>query len=284
MLQLLVDAFVLGCSYALMAVGLNMVYGLLRIIHVAHAALYTLGAYVGLYCLYHLSQSLWLSLTLGAVFPALMGALMYRIIYSPVLSAPRYVALIAGAGVFIASQEFYRLIAGPYPYPFNAQFKFLSISSSHLNVTETQMLIITFMVCAFLCLYLIINNTNLGLMWRACTQDMELAASSGININLIIAINFIIGSALAGSAGVLMALYRNSVFPTMGAMVSYKAFVVVVLGGFGSIPGAAIAGILLALAESLLGMVPFFNLPRDAIAFLVMVLVLMFKPKGLFGR
>jgi branched-chain amino acid transport system permease protein len=113
---------------------------------------------------------------------------------------------------------------------------------------------------------------------------MELAASSGINVNLIIAVNFMIGSALAGSAGVLMALYRNSVFPTMGAMVSYKAFVVVVLGGFGSIPGAAIAGILLAVAESLLGMVPLFNLPREAIAFLVMVLVLMFKPKGLFGR
>ena len=284
MLQILVDAIVLGCSYALMAVGLNMVYGLLRIIHVAHAALYTLGAYVGLYCLYHFSSSLWLSLIFGAIFSALIGTLMYRIIYNPVLTAPRYVPLIAGAGVFIASQEIFRLLAGPYPYPFNASFKFLSLTHSNLRITETQMLIITFMIGAFLCLYLVINNTNLGMMWRACTQDMELAASSGINVNLIIAVNFMIGSALAGSAGVLMALYRNSVFPTMGAMVSYKAFVVVVLGGFGSIPGAAIAGILLAVAESLLGMVPLFNLPREAIAFLVMVLVLMFKPKGLFGR
>ncbi|HPT64937.1 branched-chain amino acid ABC transporter permease [Acetomicrobium sp.] len=284
MLQVLVDAIVLGCSYALMAVGLNMVYGLLRIIHVAHAALYTLGAYIGLYCLYHFSSSLWLSLIFGAIFSALIGTLMYRIIYNPVLTAPRYVPLIAGAGVFIASQEIFRLLAGPYPYPFNASFKFLSLTHSHLRITETQMLIITFMIGAFLCLYLVINNTNLGMMWRACTQDMELAASSGINVNLIIAVNFMIGSALAGSAGVLMALYRNSVFPTMGAMVSYKAFVVVVLGGFGSIPGAAIAGILLAVAESLLGMVPLFNLPREAIAFLVMVLVLMFKPKGLFGR
>jgi len=284
MLQILVDAIVLGCSYALMAVGLNMVYGLLRIIHVAHAALYTLGAYVGLYCLYHFSSSLWLSLIFGAIFSALIGTLMYRIIYNPVLTALRYVPLIAGAGVFIASQEIFRLLAGPYPYPFNASFKFLSLTHSHLRITETQMLIITFMIGAFLCLYLVINNTNLGMMWRACTQDMELAASSGINVNLIIAVNFMIGSALAGSAGVLMALYRNSVFPTMGAMVSYKAFVVVVLGGFGSIPGAAIAGILLAVAESLLGMVPLFNLPREAIAFLVMVLVLMFKPKGLFGR
>ena len=284
MLQVLVDAIVLGCSYALMAVGLNMVYGLLRIIHVAHAALYTLGAYIGLYCLYHFSSSLWLSLIFGAIFSALIGTLMYRIIYNPVLTAPRYVPLIAGAGVFIASQEIFRLLAGPYPYPFNASFKFLSLTHSHLRITETQMLIITFMIGAFLCLYLVINNTNLGMMWRACTQDMELAASSGINVNLIIAVNFMIGSALAGSAGVLMALYRNSVFPTMGAMVSYKAFVVVVLGGFGSIPGAAIAGILLAVAESLLGMVPLFNLPREAIAFLVMVLVLKFKPKGLFGR
>lgn len=250
----------------------------------AHAALYTLGAYVGLYCLYHFSSSLWLSLIFGAIFSALIGTLMYRIIYNPVLTAPRYVPLIAGAGVFIASQEIFRLLAGPYPYPFNASFKFLSLTHSHLRITETQMLIITFMIGAFLCLYLVINNTNLGMMWRACTQDMELAASSGINVNLIIAVNFMIGSALAGSAGVLMALYRNSVFPTMGAMVSYKAFVVVVLGGFGSIPGAAIAGILLAVAESLLGMVPLFNLPREAIAFLVMVLVLMFKPKGLFGR
>lgn len=284
MLQVLLDAIVLGCSYALMAVGLNMVYGLLRIIHVAHAALYTLGAYVGLYCLLNLSQSLWISLFVGALFSAIVGVLMYRIIYSPALTAPRYVPLIAGAGVFIASQELFRLLAGPYPYSFNAHFQFLSIMTPNLRITETQMLMITFMVVAFLCLFILINKTNLGLMWRACTQDIELAASSGININLIIAINFMIGSALAGSAGILMALYRNSVFPTMGAMVSYKAFVVIVLGGFGSIPGAAIAGIILAIAESFLGMVSIFNLPREAIAFLVMILVLMFKPKGLFGR
>ncbi|RLE28312.1 branched-chain amino acid ABC transporter permease, partial [Candidatus Acetothermia bacterium] len=106
----------------------------------------------------------------------------------------------------------------------------------------------------------------------------------GVNVDRAVALNFFLGSALVGAAGVLMALYRNTIYPTMGNVVAYKAFVVVVLGGFGSVRGCILAGMLLALVETFLGSLEWFEFPRDAIAFLVLILVLMFRPKGLFGR
>jgi len=267
-----------------MAIGLNTVYGLLKILHVAHAGIYTLGAYVGLFILRTLTKSFWPALGCALIVPGLVGVGIFHVLYKPVLRRPRYVALIASAGVFAASQELFRLIAGPYPYAFPARFEFPSIQTSLFHLTSTQTLILVFTVINFVLLYLLISRTKIGLAWRACMQDMDIAGASGINVNHVITLNFLFGSMLAGGAGVLVALYRNSVFPTMGALVSYKAFVVVVLGGLGSIPGAVIAGLLLALVESLLGATPWFEFPRDALGFLTMTLILLFRPKGLFRR
>jgi len=267
-----------------MAIGLNMVYGLLKILHVAHAGIYVLGAYVGLFIVRSLSQSLWAALASAMLAAAITGVLVYQILYRPVLRRPRFVALIASAGLFAASQEVFRLIAGPYPYGFPAKITFWGIKTRLFQLTPVQTLIIAFSIASFLLLYFVVTRTKTGLAWRACMQDMDIASASGININRIITLNFFLGSALAGAAGVLMALYRNSVYPTMGAVVSYKAFVVIVLGGLGSLPGAVVASLVLAVVECLLSAAPWFEFPRDALAFLTMALILMFRPRGLFAR
>ncbi|MCD6449739.1 MAG: branched-chain amino acid ABC transporter permease, partial [Thermotogaceae bacterium] len=143
-------------------------------------------------------------------------------------------------------------------------------------------LIITGVV--LLSLYLLMNYTKLGKAMKACADDIEMAAAMGINVEYVISFAFFLGSVLAALAGILIGVYENNVYPTMGDEVSYKAFVVIVLGGFGSLTGAITAGFLLAFAETLLVAWKGFVLPRDAIAFLLMILILIFKPEGLFRR
>lgn len=261
-----------------------MVYGLLKILHVAHAGIYTLGAYVGLFIIRTVSQSFWPALICGMFAAGVAGVVLYFILYRPVLRRPRYVALIASAGFFVALQEIFRLLAGPYPYAFPARFTFFDITTRAFRLTGAQMFILVFTICCFLLLYGLINYTKIGLAWKASMQDMDMAGACGIDLNRVIALNFFIGSILAGAAGVLMGLYRNIISPTMGAVVSYKAFVIIVLGGLGSMPGAIIASVILAFVESLLSAAPWFDFPRDALAFLTMSLILMFKPTGLLGH
>jgi branched-chain amino acid transport system permease protein len=284
MIQSLLNAVVLGCTYSLIAIGLTMVYGILKILHVAHAGVYTLGAYVGLYSLYSFNSNFWIALVISMVTAGLFGVFIYRVIYFYILKESRIVPLISSIGLFIALMELFRLVAGPYQKAFPARLNFPGVKTSLFMLTSEQNLIITLTAIFLLALYFIINKTKSGLGWQACEQDIDMAGAMGVNVNRLVALNFFIGSALAGAAGVLMALYRNSVYPTMGAMVSYKAFVVVVLGGFGNVTGSITAGLLLAFIETLLGSWEWFEFPRDAIAFLVLVLVLMFKPKGLLGR
>lgn len=282
--QELIQTLVLGSAYGLMAIGLTMIYGILKILHVAHAGVYTLGAYVGLFILAHVTGNFWVVLLLSMIATGLAGVVIYRGIYYYTIRRSPLISLISSIGLFIVMGELFRLVGGPYQKAFPAKFSFPLIYTNFFIITPKQSLIIILTTFFLAVLYFILNRTKVGLGWQVCSQDLEMAGAVGVNTNRVIALNFFIGSALAGAAGVLMAYYRNLVYPTMGDMVAYKAFVVVVLGGFGSIKGGIIAGLILALAETFLGSLEGFNFPRDAIAFLVLILVLMFRPKGLFGR
>ncbi len=283
-LQQLIFALVLGSSYALIAIGLTMVYGILKILHVAHAGIYTLGAYIGLLVVTHLTHNFWAALISGMVASGLAGVLIYRGIYHYILRRPRIVPLIVSIGIFTAMNEFFRLVFGPYQHSFPAVIHLPMVITPYFIITPKQLLIIVLTAVFLLALYFVSNHTRMGLAWQACSQDLAMAGAVGVPVDWAVALNFLLGSALAGAAGVLMAFYHNMVYPTMGNVVAYKAFVVVVLGGFGSIRGSVIAGMLLALVETFLGSLEWLNFPRDAIAFLLLILVLMFRPKGLFGR
>lgn len=283
-LQLLASGLVLGCIYILIAIGLTMVYGILQILHIAHAAVYTIGAAVGL-GVFNLTGNFWLSLPVAMVAGGIVGVLIYLGVYRKILDAPRIVPLITSIGLFMMAQDLLqkKWLLGPYMHAFPAQVGLPSLQTPYLNLTANEVLILTLTFLLLLGVYLIMNRTKIGLGWRASAQDREMAAALGVNINQVIALNFLVGSMLAAAAGVLVGVYYNKVFATMGDVPSYKAFVIIVLGGLGNIPGTILAGFILALAETFLVATVGFVLPRDAIAFLVLILVLMFRPKGLLG-
>jgi branched-chain amino acid transport system permease protein len=281
--QQLANGIAVGSVYALISLGLTMVYGILRILHVAHAGIYTLGAYVGLVS-FRLIDNFWLSLLAGMAGAAVAGYLVERFLYMPILHMPRIAPLIVSIGLFTAMEEAFRIAAGPHTLVYNATVGLGEISIGSFRLTETQVLILLVTFLTLLFLWLFLTKTKMGLAMRACALDAETASAFGVNVSAIVAMNFIIGSLMAGAAGVLIGVYDNQVWPTMGSIPAYKALAIVVLGGLGNIPGTVLASFIVGLAETFFIGVLSVPFPRDAIAFIAMILVLMFRPYGLLGK
>jgi branched-chain amino acid transport system permease protein len=281
--QQLANGIAVGSVYALISLGLTMVYGILRILHVAHAGIYTLGAYVGLLS-FRLVDNFWLSLVAGMVGAAVAGYLVERFLYTPILHLTRIAPLIASIGLFTAMEEAFRIVAGPHTLVYNARVGLGDLSIGSFRLTETQVLILLVSFLILLFLWLFLTRSKMGLAMRACALDLETASSFGVNVSAVIAMNFIIGSLMAGAAGVLIGVYDNQVWPTMGSIPAYKALAIVVLGGLGSIPGTVLASIVVGLSETFFIGVLSVPFPRDAVAFMAMILVLMFRPYGLLGK
>jgi len=281
--QQLANAISVGAVYALISLGLTMVYGILRILHVAHAGIYTLGAYVGLAC-FHLIGEFWTSLAAGMAGAAIAGYLVERFLYMPLLHLPRIAPLIVSIGLFTAMEETFRIVGGPHTLAFNAPIGSWVVSVGAFRLTGTQVLILTVTFVILIVFWLFLTRTKAGLAMRACSQDAETASVFGVNVGAIIAMNFLIGSAMAGAAGVLIGVYDNQVWPTMGSIPAYKALAIVVLGGLGSITGTVLASFVVGLAETFFIGILAIPFPRDAVAFIAMILVLMFRPYGLLGK
>jgi branched-chain amino acid transport system permease protein len=181
-------------------------------------------------------------------------------------------------------EEAFRIIAGPHTLAYNARVGLGDLSIGSFHLTETQILILLVTLAILIFLWAFLTKTRTGLAMRACAQDAETTSSFGVNVSGIIAVNFLIGSAMAGAAGVLIGVYDNQVWPTMGSIPAYKALAIVVLGGLGNIPGTVLASIVVGLAETFFIGVLAIPFPRDAVAFIAMILVLMFKPYGLLGK
>lgn len=283
-IELIAQSLVQGSIYALIALGLTLVYGLLRILHVAHASLFTLGAYMGVLT-YNATGSLVLTLLAAMAVSGLSGVAMFRLAYKPILKQPPHVALIASIGLFIAAEECFRIIFGASGLSFTnpplqgrvALFGGLQFKEAEVAVMAGTALIIG--VLAWLQ-----NRTRIGVACQATVTDPQMAESFGVSLNKVRDLNFLIGSALAGFAGVWVALLNNLVEPTMGSVPSYKALAIIVLGGLGSIPGALMAALVLGLVESF-GMLYLSKvLDRNAIAFAFLIVVLMIRPQGLFVK
>ena len=283
-IELIAQSLVQGSIYALIALGLTLVYGLLRILHVAHASLFTLGAYMGVLT-YNATGSMLLTLLAAMVVSGLSGVAMFRLAYQPILKQPPHVALIASIGLFIAAEECFRIIFGASGLsfanpPLQGQvqlFGGLQFKQAELAVMGGTALIIG--ILAWLQ-----TRTRIGVACQATVSDPQMAESFGIRLTMVRDLNFLIGSALAGFAGVWVALLNNLVEPTMGSVPSYKALAIIVLGGLGSVPGTLMAALVLGLVESF-GMVYLGRvLDRNAIAFTFLIVVLMVRPQGLFAK
>ncbi len=283
-IDLLIQGIVQGAIYALIALGLTLVYGLLRILHVAHAALFTLGGYIGV-LVTNASGSFALALALSMALVGVAGMGVYRFAYRPLLTRSPLIALIASIGLFIAAEEAYRIIFGAYGLsytapPLRAQVEIVSgVSLSVARIAVVVLAVVLLGILGWLS-----HSTRTGVAWRATVGDPDMAEAFGIDIERVRYINFFVGSALAGAAGTMVALLNNLVEPTMGAVPSYKALAIIVLGGLGSVRGTLVAALALGVIEAYGTIYIGAYLDRDAIAFAFLIAVLMFRPQGLLTK
>lgn len=281
-IEQILNGLAMGSIYAIITLGLALVYGVMRILHVAHASVYTVGAYAGVF-IFQSTGSLALAFLGSMLLCSILGVLIERLVYFPLLKQPPYVPLIASIAVMLTIEEVLRLLAGPQIITFTARLPFpdLDLGGIHLSSTLIAIYVITIAILLFL--WWLTTRTEIGLAMRATSQDMAIAGAQGINSHYIVSLTFVIGSAIAAIGGILVGIYYNQVYPTMGAVPAYKTLALIVVGGMGSVPGAVIAALLLGLAETLL--IGYLNVPfpRDALAFVAMIGVLVWRSEGLMG-
>jgi branched-chain amino acid transport system permease protein len=282
-LELTIQGLINGSMYALMAVGLTLVYGLLRILHVAHAGLYTLGAYVAV-LIANATGSLLLGAAVAIPAVGLAGMAVYRLLYEPILDRPPYVALIASIGLFIVMEEAYRLVFGPYGETFSAPYLAGRIAVGPIGAKAAEVLMVVAAFGLLTLLALLARRTRFGVAWRATVSDPAMARSFGVDTIKVRYVNFFIASGLAASAAILVAVLNNLVEPTMGSVPSYKTLAIIVLGGLGNVAGTLAASLALGVIEAFGTIYIGHLLDRDAIAFLFLVVVLMIRPQGLFAQ
>ncbi|WP_292938113.1 branched-chain amino acid ABC transporter permease [Noviherbaspirillum sp.] len=282
--ELTAQGLVQGAIYALVALGLTLVYGLLRILHVAHAALFTLGGYLGV-LVANATGSLALGFAVAMTVAGLAGIAMFRLCYEPILKQPPFVALIASIGLYIAFEELFRIVFGASGLSYqNPPLQQQVALFGGLQFKEAELMVMASTAVIIGALGYLQNKTRIGVACQATVSDPQMAESFGIKLRQVRDINFFVGSALAGFAGVWVALLNNLVEPTMGSVPSYKGLAIIVLGGMGSVRGALLAALVLGVIESFGTIYLGKLLDRNAIAFAFLIAVLMVRPQGLFAR
>jgi branched-chain amino acid transport system permease protein len=280
--ELVLQGLVNGSMYAVVAVGLTLIYGLLRILHVAHAGLYTLGAYITV-LLTNAIDSLPLAILVSVLIVGGCGMLVYRLLYEPLLDKPPYVALIASIGLFICMEESYRIIFGPYGNSFTTSHLTERLSLGPISIAAADAAMLVGAVILLSSLALLMQRTRFGTAWRATVTDPAMARAFGIDTIRVRYVNFFIASVLAAAAGSLVAILNNLVEPTMGSVPSYKSLAIIVLGGLGNVAGTLGAALMLGVIEAYGTIYAGAYLDREAIAFIFLIAVLMVRPNGLFA-
>ena len=291
--QQLINGLALGAVYALIALGYTMVYGILQLINFAHGEVYMLGAYLGIIVLgvltalgltaYSLPLSLLVTVLVSMAFCAAYGAAIERIAYRPLRNATKLAPLISAVGMSIILQNVVMLAQGKEYKNLPPMLPSEGLSVYGANVSPAQIFILSSSVMIMIGLQLFVSKTRLGKAMRATSQDRVMAGLVGIDINQVISVTFMIGSALAAVAGVMVTLYYGVVHFFMGYLAGIKAFTAAVLGGIGSIPGAMLGGFMLGLIENF-GASYISSVYKDAFAFLVLIIVLVIRPSGLLGQ
>jgi len=296
-LQQLINGLTVGSIYALIALGYTMVYGILEFINFAHGEIYMLGAYLGIIALGLLSQwglNAWtaaplLVILFAMAYAAAWGGTIETVAYRPLRAAPRLSPLISALGVSIFLQNFVMITQGARDQVFRRELLFSSdfnscgLSLASCTVSYSQLMIIATALALMAGLTLFITRTRLGRAMRAVAQDQRMARLCGVNVDAIVRLTFVLGSALGAAAGVLVALYYGLVNFSIGYVAGLKAFIAAVVGGIGSVPGAMLGGLLLGLAESF-GAGYLSSQYKDVYAFVILIVVLLVRPQGILGN
>ena len=290
-LQQMVNGLTIGSLYALVALGYTMVYGVMRLINFAHGDLVAFSAFVGLSVYGSLFSEGTTSLLavvsvflLSALVVAFVGVLLERLAYRPLRTAPRLSAVVSALGAGLVIQNSVMLIWGPNMKIFPTDFfpsRLWSVGG--IVITFTQVMILSLSSVLMVGLYFFINQTKIGTAIRAVAIDQDAAKLMGINVNRIVMIIFIIGSALGAVAGLFIGAYYRGITFDMGWMYGLNAFVAAIMGGIGNIPGAMLGGLLLGLFNAMItGYIS--TQWAETFTFVLLIVILVFRPTGILGE
>lgn len=283
-LQQMINGLSLGSIYALIALGYTMVYGIIKLINFAHGDIYMLGAFTAFYATTFFHLNFFVALIIAMLLCGVLGVLIERIAYKPLRHATRITALITAMGVSYVLEYTMQYFAGSDVKTFPTDLlENTAFSLGGVRITMMQIYIFVITIILMVLLTYIVNKTKMGRAMRAVSVDEDAAKLMGINVDTTISFTFFLGSCLAGVAGVLVGVYYNSINPLMGMTPGLKAFIAAVFGGIGNIPGAMIGGLFIGIAETLVTAYGS-SLYKDAIVYVILILVLILKPDGLLGK
>jgi len=296
LLQQIINGLTIGSTYALIAIGYTMVYGIIGMINFAHGEIYMIGSYVsfivitGLLAMGNIALpvTLFAALLVAMLIAGTYGWSIERVAYRPLRGSNRLIALISAIGMSIFLQNFVALSQGSRdvalaPLISGSVLEFGSLETFAVTISWMQLLIWSVTLVTMTALTLFISRSRMGRACRACAEDLGMTNLLGIDTNRIISLTFIIGAALAAIAGLLLGLYYGVINPYIGFIAGLKAFTAAVLGGIGSIPGAMLGGLILGVAEALTAAY-FPSEYKDVVAFGLLVTILLFRPTGILGK
>lgn len=282
-IQQMVNGISLGSIYALIALGYTMVYGIIKLINFAHGDIYMVGAFIGYGMIQNVGLGLIPAIVISMLLCALLGVVIEKIAYRPLRGATRIAALITAIGVSYLLQNLMIFFMGPERRAFPTALETRIFTFGSIQVNSQQIVIIVTTIVLMLALQVIVKFTTMGKAMRAVSTDQDAAQLMGINVDNVISFTFIMGSALAGAAGVLVGIYYNSIDPLMGVTPGLKAFVAAVFGGIGIIPGAMLGGYLIGIIETMVSAYGG-SMFKDAVVYLILILILIVKPSGILGK
>jgi branched-chain amino acid transport system permease protein len=284
LLQQIINGLTQGSIYSLIAIGFTLIFGVLGLVNFAHGEVYMMGAFLGFYLVTALKMPVFPALLLAMAGSAILGIIVELIAFRPLRKAPDVAPMVCTLGLSVVLQNAGMIAFGTETQgmpPDLFQFEFYPFLGA--QISSIQLLIFGISLGLMVMLQLILYRSRTGKAIRATAQNKDVAQLMGVNINRVIAATFALGSALGGAAGVLVGIYYNAFYPTMGFLAGLKAFIATVFGGLTSVPGAVAGGLILGVVENL-GAAYISSGYRDLIAFVILILVLLFKPSGLFGR
>jgi len=286
LLQQVVNGVSLGCLYALIAIGYTMVYGVLRLINFAHGDILMSGCYIAFYGILIFALPWWSSYAAAIVLTAILGIAIDRGAYLPVRKSPRISALITAIGVSFLLENLGLVIFGGRVKPFYRPELFARViewQGLHILSLSLWIPVVTLLLLAVL--FAIVYGTRPGMAMRAISRDMATVKLMGVDVNRIISLTFALGSAMAAAGGIMWAIKYPQIDPYMGIIPGLKAFVAAVLGGIGNVVGAALGGLILGMIEiMIIVLLPAAAGYKDAIAFLILIAILLFRPIGIMGE
>ena len=278
--QQLINGLMLGASYSLVAIGYTLIFGVLNLLYFAHGEVFMVGAFVGLFIVTLLHTNIYVALIGATIACAALGAFAYFVAVRPVPKNRPLAPLISTIGLTIVLQNLAVYIFGGQQFSFPETIKQTLYHFGPITISSAQIFILGVALVLMVALWLFIERSKLGRAMRAVAENHETAALLGVDVNRVMLLTFVIGSGIAGIAGVLDGLKNSSVSPFMGLGAAVKGLIVMLLGGLGNLPGAMVAGLMLGLIE-ILSAAYIGTTERDFFSFLILILILLYKPTGL---